>query len=236
VKVRYVPQMSRGMTLVEVMVALALLSLLSVGVVTSFRVSERAYRQLTAAVTADRNLVTAQRFLRQILESTYPLQQPAGSRVTAYGLEGSETELDVTAPMPQSAGGAGNYRYELLAQRDDRGSRRLLVRWMLDRNEALAPPSAAVTDAWHEEVLLEGIESLEWAYLGREDAGNAAATGERRWVSSWTGSKKPPALVRLRVTFPPGDRRGWPELVIDPRVTDDSGCQFDVVSQACRES
>lgn len=225
-----------GMTLIEVMVALVLLSLLSIGLVTSFRLGEHTYHQLTAAVTADRDVVAAQRFVRQILESTYPFQQPAGSRVPAFGLEGSATELTVTAPMPQGGGGRGHYRYQLVVQADGAGLKTLLIRSTLDRNGTLALASSSSGGESHEEALLEGIESLEWAYLQPDDTLGSASRADRRWASSWSGSKSPPVLVRLRVTFPPGDRRRWPELLIDPRVTDDSGCQFDVVAQACRET
>lgn len=224
------------MTLVEVMVALVLLSLLSIGVVTSFRLGERAYHQVTTVVSVDQDVVSTQRFLRQIIESTYPFRQPEGSRTTAFGLEGTATALTVTAPMPLNNGSRGNYRYELLVRPDVRGLNTLLVRWTLDRNGTLVTSSLNSAGEVHEEILLEGIESLEWSYLGAGSSGNIASTDVRSWTSSWSGNRAPPALVRLRVTFPAGDRRRWPELMIDPRLTDDASCQFDVVAQACRET
>jgi general secretion pathway protein J len=224
------------MTLIEVMVALVLLSLLSIGIVTSFRLGERTYRQVTAVEAADQDVVIAQHFLRRILESTYPFRQPPGSRVTAFGLEGTATELMVTAPMTEGNGGRGDYRYNLVVQTDGRGSKSLLVRWVLDRNGTLALSSSTSGGESHEEVVLAGIESLEWAYLGSASSASGALIDQRRWSPGWSGSKHPPALVRLRVTFPAGDRRRWPELLVDPRVTDDSGCEFDMVSQSCRET
>jgi general secretion pathway protein J len=224
-------RLSRGMTLIEVMVALALLALLSLGIVTSFRLGGRSYRQVTASVVSDREVLRAQRFLRQIIESSYPFRQPAGARDIAFGLEGTATELQLTAPMPQASGGSGNYRYELLEEEGERGLKRLLVRWSLDRHGSLASTSTMTAGPTHDEVLLDGIESLDWAYLAPADA-----LTEARWSASWTGNPKPPALVRLRMRFPSGDRRRWPELIIGPRVTDDSSCRFDAVSQSCRES
>ena len=225
-----------GMTLIEVMVALALLSLLSIGIVTSFRLGERTYRQVTAVETSDQDVMIAQHFLRHILESTYPFRQPPGSRVTAFGLEGSATELVVTAPMPEGSGGRGDYRYDLVVQTDAQGSKSLLVRWALDRNGTLALSSSNSGGESHEETVLAGIESLEWGYLTSEGSTSTAFIDSRRWSPSWSGNRNPPALVRLRVTFPDGDRRRWPELLIDPRITDDSGCEFDMVSQTCRQT
>jgi len=223
------------MTLIEVLVALVLLALLSTGLVMSFRVGERAYHQVTAADIADQDVVSAQQFLRQVLESPDPFRQPAGSRVTAFGLEGSATELAVTAPMPHGSGARGNYRYELLVRTDGQGSKSLLVRWTLDRNGTLALSRFNTGGPAHEEILLAGIRSLAWSYLETERLANGTLSGEQRWYSSWSGDKNPPDLVKLLVTFPDGDHRHWPELLIDPRVTDDSACEFDMVSQSCRK-
>jgi general secretion pathway protein J len=226
----------RGMTLVEVMVSLALLALLSVGIVSSFRLGERTYRQLTKGITADRDLATAQSFLRQVLETAYPFRPDPRARVSAFGLEGSETRLAVTAPMPRGAGGSGHYRYEFALETTADDSKNLVVHWSLDRNGTSAPFDGAARDASHSETLIEGLQTLEWSYLEPARPTDAFALGEPRWQSTWTQSRKPPSLVRLRVTFPPKDARRWPELLVAPRVTDDANCQFDMVSQACRET
>lgn len=226
----------RGMTLVEVMVSLALLALLSAGIVTSFRLGERGYRQLTRTVTADRDLVTTQTFLRQVLESAYPFRPAPNARGAAFGLEGNETSLAVTAPMPRGEGGSGYYRYAFVVETTSGESKNLVVHWSLDRNGDPATANTLIDGASHSEILIEGVQSIEWGYLEpAQSQGGASALGEPRWRSSWTESRKLPALVRLRVTFAPNDARHWPELFVAPRVTDDANCQFDVVSQACRE-
>mgnify|MGYP006214980911 CR=1 FL=1 len=54
------------------------------------------------------------------------------------------------------------------------------------------------------------------------------------WLDSWRGKQPLPKLVRLRIGFPAGDARRWPELIVSPRITDDANCAFDVVAQRCR--
>ena len=54
------------------------------------------------------------------------------------------------------------------------------------------------------------------------------------WHETWIDRPAPPALVRIRVKFPAGDRRVWPELIVAPRISTDANCVFDVVSQMCR--
>ncbi|TLY77022.1 MAG: hypothetical protein E6K49_09445, partial [Gammaproteobacteria bacterium] len=124
---------STGMTLIETTVALALLALLSIGLVTSFRLGERVYGQVTRLDSSARDTVAVQRFLRQTLESAYPAHPHAGDPAMGFGFEGAPGQLRFIAPMPQSAGAAGYYRYEVLVE-TTQASKNLIVRWMADRH------------------------------------------------------------------------------------------------------
>src|SRR5262249_7311784 len=181
----------QGMTLIEVMVALALLSLLSVGMVTAFRVGEHAYRQLREADAAEQEVLMAQRFLRGILQSPYPFH-PAASEPAKFGIQGDAEDLELTAPMSYALGHAGHCRYWIEVERTASGARNLIVRWALDRHGA--------SIATERETLIAGIEGLEWSYRG------SAA-----WTHTWTGTRALPSLVRLHVEFPAGDSRHWPD-------------------------
>ena len=62
-------------------------------------------------------------------------------------------------------------------------------------------------------VLIEGIETAAFRYYGALEEGR-----EPDWHDEWTDPERLPALVALRVSFPEGDRRPWPELVIALRL------------------
>ena len=61
-----------------------------------------------------------------------------------------------------------------------------------------------------EEVLLSGVEGIALAYW--RPARRVAAGG---WVSVWNEAGLP-SLVRLRIVFPAGDGRHWPDIVAAP--------------------
>jgi general secretion pathway protein J len=209
----------RGMTLIEALVALALLSLLSAGLISTFQLGQRTYRQIVRFDRSNADIAITHRFVRRVLESAYPFEPEQEARDRA-GLQGTADTLEVTAPASLADGGTGNRRYELRVE--SKGvSKNLVVSSHLDRNGL---PSSADGTA-PAEVLLANIESVEWAYAERPS----------EWLSEWVSRWRPPTLVRLRVRFPDGDPRHWPDLLITPRITDDSNCQFDVVSQNCRE-
>lgn len=226
------PLFARGMTLIEAMVALALIALLSVGLLAAFRLGSRTYRQVTRVDSGSWNVVVAQRFLRHILSAAYPFEPAADS--SARGINGSSDRLELTGPMPEAAGSMGHYRYVVTLRSRADGLYDLLVRSRLDRNGP-APSVGSSTAEAPPDVLLTRIKSVQWAYLTAPVSDDSRAPTQPQWLDSWNGAK-PPLLVRLRVAFPRGDTRAWPELIVQPRITDDAQCEFDVVSQACREA
>ena len=49
--------------------------------------------------------------------------------------------------------------------------------------------------------------------IGVIEGGDAAD-----WQRVWRDRTRLPALVRLAIDFPDGDRRFWPDLVVAPRI------------------
>lgn len=58
-------------------------------------------------------------------------------------------------------------------------------------------------------ILLAGIASIDIAY-------DAQGSGHG-WRRSWT-ARDMPGLVRVRIAFPAGDARTWPDLIVHPRA------------------
>jgi prepilin-type N-terminal cleavage/methylation domain-containing protein len=65
------PKMS-GMTLLELLVALLLLSVLSVGILTALRTGHRAYTTVLRSARNIADVAVTQRLLRRLIESAYP--------------------------------------------------------------------------------------------------------------------------------------------------------------------
>jgi len=225
------------MTLVEALVALVLLGLLSVGVISSFRLAHHSYQQLGRLYRSDWDIVTAQRFLRGVLESAYPFEVRAGAASMHYGLEGTRERLVVTAPMPLASGAQGHYRYELALARRQDGLRDWVIRSTIDRNGGSSAEISSRSDRQpvREEVLLERVAEVRWAYLEPIPPSPGLTSPPASWRDEWVGHATLPALVRVQIQFPVGDARVWPDLVAAPRITDGATCDFDVVAQTCRE-
>ena len=141
--------------------------------------------------------------LRQDRRSTETGRMAAVDRQLRLMIEGLDPQRPVTGeahslrlhgPLPHLApiGEA-----DLLLDRGQDGSLRL--RWI-----GPGPASHVLT---REDVLLRDLAGLDLAYWPR-----AAPSA---WVSDWH-EDRPPALVRLRLIFRPGDARHWPDIVAAP--------------------
>jgi hypothetical protein len=222
------------MTLLEVLVALLLLSALSVAMLSALRTGHRTYATVLRSGRGIYDVATTQRFLRRIIESAYPFGAGAAKNIGRFGLEGTHETLILSAPMPQASGAQGFYRYELsLAPRSD-GARDLVIRYGLDRDGKWVGMNPAAESGTRQEVLLERVRDLKCDYLMQPDPESASAVSPPRWIDSWHEAALP-MLVRLTVEFDTADSRRWPEFAAAPRLTESAQCVFDVISGTCRE-
>lgn len=215
---------SRGMTLIETLVALTLLALLSIGLITTFRVAQHTFRSITTQDSMGWEITTAQRSLRQLLESAYP-QVPRSERQETWGLEGTPSELIFLAPAPQSTGYVTRFRYRVSATGAPHQD--LRIEWTSASGAALRAESGS-------ETLLHNIGNLSLRYLRPPDLARNETSPV--WVDVWTQSTHPPLLVSVRISPESSMAQYWPELLVAPKTTDPSLCSFDTVSQQCRDS
>lgn len=226
---RAVHAQQRGFTLVEVVVALALVAMIAAALLSSLRFGQRSYEKVLRNGSASWDVFASQRLIRNLVESAYPQEADQGGVASQFGIDGGTDDIAMTAPAPMALGGGGFHRYGLdLRARD--GSNDLVVSW---NSDVAADARTVSVSASAEEVLVEDVASVEWNYM---PAGWRDGSDEhnQQWVDSWHDKQHLPAMVRLKLKFRVGDTRTWPDLVMTPRITDDANCVFDVVAQNCR--
>lgn len=210
----------QGFSLVEMLVALGVLSLtmaLLAGVI------GRVGYGLTIWDRDDTQLadVTAAQFtLRQRLDAMQPVRdaQAGGPTLDAGGHSES---VDFVAPAPDRDAPDALRRYRLA--RDTGGN---LTLYSLSTLDARVDSHAISTSGWQPEPLIAGIARLEIRYWGRDPLSPTPAS--TAWQADWTRRTALPMLVMIRVSFPDGDRRAWPDLVIHPRAAVPEACSEDM--------
>ena len=199
-----------GFTLIELLVSLTLLGLLLVLLSGGLRFGSRAWERSTMTADAGETVRSVQSLLRSEIERACPRRVPAAqpTQLPLVLFSGSSDGLRFLGPAPVALGGRSCAGLGLQTKPD--GALRRLVLRVGD----------ADTD------VLRGVRGIEIAYLPLDGG----------WQSSWRGRTQMPALVRLRVNFPRGDGRVWPELFIAPRISAETDCTYDPATKSCRGS
>jgi general secretion pathway protein J len=192
---RPAPPSLAGFTLIEVLVALAVLGFLMLGLSQGLRFGLAAWDSQARLLGRGADLDIADRTLRRIVTQLVPTDDPQnpGLRGTAQGFE-AITEMPVTAALPT--------RQASVTLGVDRTGR-LVLRWTPYLHaRRLGPPPPA-----EESELLRNLARIELGYWS-----SAAGGG---WLSTWARMELPD-LVRIRLVFTPGDPRRWPDIVAAP--------------------
>lgn len=181
-----------GFTLLEILVALTVLGFLVLGLTQGTRYGLRAWDRQTQLVAERGDLDAVDRLLRRLVEQMNPGTQREAPRIV-----GDAGSLEFVTDLGPAAGALGTREAEVRLSAENN---HLLLRWRphLHARQFGAPPPPTDTE------LLRGVERLEIAYWT-----------EGAWRGAWREDRLP-ELVRLRLRFPKGDARRWPDIVAAP--------------------
>jgi general secretion pathway protein J len=208
----------RGFTLIEMLVALALMGLIAVILITSLQIGGHTWQRVMRAASSTEDIAQAQETLRLRLSSLYP-DDPATVMSQPAFLLSNGASLEFSGAAPDStADGILRYRIAVSAS-----SGALEVRSWPDQQDHLE----GLSNDSKPEALLSSVASMAVQFWLKVDETPG------RWVDRWD-SKQVPRLIRIDVAFGADDRRRWPPLYIEPRVDTPANCVFDVVSRRCR--
>lgn len=200
-------QSNEGFTLLEMLVSMTLLGLLFVLLFGSLRFGMRAWEHGTAGADAVDSVRSVQDLLRGEIERACPRRVAANPQDTPrVAFSGTVERLSFLAPAPGA--GASCVPVTIFVQADGR-QRRLVFHLGVNRGAS---------------DLLRQVQTVEIGYLAPDGV----------WRGGWSGQAEMPQLVRVRVTFPAGDRRVWPELFIAPRISAEADCNYDPATKSCR--
>lgn len=188
----------RGFTLVEVMVALTILSMVLLGTVTGMRTLGNTQASIERATERVDEIRTVSGFLRQLMESAVVggkggLTLGGGSlEATYFRLGTGFVEWKTNLMFGEAYGGV-----HLVRIADEEGQ--LMLRWL--EPEQKQPDEERWLDA-PSRPLVDDLEEF-----------NLLARGDFRadWTGDWEESAMAPALVRLQIK---SSGRYWPDLIM----------------------
>ena len=194
----------KGFTLLEVLVALVMISFLLVMLYGSLYAGARNWRagEVRAQENDDKRLVLS--FIRQVTGEAIPMFRVDGQDARVM-FRGDNSSLQFVSRLPAHHTGSGIYFLKLEQEHDE-----LLLRYTpLVGNNAMFEEDIFV-DAEHIS-LLGNIETFDLDYFGRDTPETGPA-----WHDDWDSMNSLPELIRLSIlTYEPDS---WPPMVIAVRT------------------
>jgi general secretion pathway protein J len=197
---------SAGFTLVELLVAMALLGLLTALLFAGLRMTAQTAARGTTVLDRTDDLAFAVTFVRSTLADAQPMPEgQPDDHGSALAFDGRSDRVMLIGELPPHAARDGLYRLEILF---DRPRRRLTAQW----TSLATTDKSAVTSALPMSVLLDRVARVAFGYFGARDNDAVAA-----WHRAWEGQAELPQLVRVRIGFSDGSQA--PDLIAAVRTS-----------------
>ncbi len=221
-------QRHSGFTLLELIISLALISLMTLLLFGALRFAGKAWDASESRQERDTGISMVWQYLSDRFSEARSLNSHVESEgKNVFFFRGKGKAVEFVSPMPAHLGSGGLYIVRL--QRAQAGDKQQLIlrRWLyhpevlagaeglpqwrpLSSNEIYRPGrEKPELRAWYSEsVLVDEIEELKFSYYGVLNKGDESAD----WDSSWEDRPYLPLLVRMRIRDSRGD---WPEMTFE---------------------
>ncbi len=199
---------SRGFTLLELLVAITIFSLVIAVLYAGYRLGIRSWESGERTHAAVSELRLAGSFVRRHVAQAFPL---ATSKSGAWSVwfEGQPGRLVFVTAMPAHLGQGGMYEMTLQVDEQDDAAVLSVSRRLLHPDAE--PGKPGVDD--QARPLVADLESAAFSFFGV-----LGENSEESWQTSWQGRERLPRLVRLRLTSKSVGE--WPEMIV--RVPSDA--------------
>lgn len=199
-----------GFTLVELLLAITLMSILLGLTYTGLRAATRSSQRGELMLAAGGELRASHQFIRRQLNQMLPLTfaETDDAEELRTVFEGDATHIKYVAPMPGYLG-AGGPQVQLVEVVNG------------ENNELVIQFSHALLQGFSEDrlydrdpvILLEGVSSAGFEFLAKDEEGELIG-----WTTVWDQPEILPVAVRLDLKFSDGLSLRWPDLVAGVRV------------------
>lgn len=218
---------ARGFTLIELVIALAIIGLISLLLFSGLRLGGRSWEAVETVGERLSGLRLADGFLRRVLSQTRPATAVYDGQIVQV-FAGESGRLEWAAPLSEHVGLSGLYVLRLQLEDAGEAQTLILTRWLL-HPEVLEgggeiPPwepmnerdTGSLSDlradldladgAFGRALLLKHVSRFELAYHGLADGDS-----EPDWHEEWLGQTRQPNLVRIRLET---TEQSWPDIVV----------------------
>lgn len=206
-----------GYTLFEMLVALAIVSIMAFPVSESLRTGLRVWTDTHKETERSEQVYLAQDRLRTWLGNAYPAYYDRFPERT-FPLTGNIDSISFIAPINSDTRADDLYQVSLLLRDDGVAALQVLGDHMAEGVTCVDQPTECISAE-----LINGVSSLELAYF---DPDNLV------WSDTWNEKIHIPSAVRVRMGFVQEDQL-WPELIVSLSSEQWARCEFQPTTLNC---
>jgi len=197
-----------GLTLIETIIALALLAMLTALLTTSVNGSRRVLAMVERN-DASNAMAAAQSYLRSMLTQSRQVQKTGDAAPSDAGFLGGPDSLTLTTSYVPRGQIDGLYRIEIGLERS--ASRRSKIDVVVTQTlwRPVSREAADVAQPMRRSSLIPNVEAVSFSYFGVVDEGSPP-----EWTSEWSATDRLPLLVGIEVRFPKADPRVWHRMQV----------------------
>ena len=196
----------QGFTLVELLVAVTLVSLLTVLLFGGLRFGTRSADAVGRRIDASSDVALLYDFMQTQLANAQPTPVIDDPESDAVDFDGEPASVSFVG-LPPSEVDLGGYQRLTVSVEEKGAGKRLVADW----RQMPRGPLSANAGARRPSVLMDHVTSVRFAYYGQYGANRPLSWGDR-----WHDRRTLPQLVRVSITL--ADGRHVPDLVIAPRL------------------
>ncbi|MEO1924433.1 MAG: prepilin-type N-terminal cleavage/methylation domain-containing protein [Gammaproteobacteria bacterium] len=194
----------QGFTLIEVMIAMTLMSFMMVLLVSSLSTSAESWERGERKIDQVNENAVVHHFFQRYLSTAKPLSKNNEAGETRFSFQGSSDSLQFVTGFPASASRKGLQLFEVKwSGRDQARIQVTLSPYFSDMDEQ--------TLVREEVTLITQVTGLNINYFVRETANE-----DGTWEDSWQEKQFMPQLVKIKIELK--DNRYWPEFVIPLKI------------------
>ncbi|MBB2205318.1 prepilin-type N-terminal cleavage/methylation domain-containing protein [Gluconacetobacter takamatsuzukensis] len=187
------PHPQAGFTLLEILIALMVFSLVLLVLQQGFQTATMLFERQHGLLASQAELGAVDRLLRGLVTRADP---GAGREGPLF--VGQAHGLVLRGALPLALNDRPGAQADIRLSVD--AHHRLLLAWHPYRH-VIEPPAPA-----RQQMLLTNVADLDCTYFSNG-----------HWNTTWDADHLP-TLVRLRIRFPDGDPRHWPDIVASPQL------------------
>lgn len=207
------PSRRKGFTLIEVLIAMTLLSVMVVLLFSSLRIAAESWNAGENKVNEVNNKAVVYQFFKRHIASVRPLPMLDNEQDftpdAQQAFQGYMQSLSFVAALPASSARKGLQVFTIAL--DSNNPSTLLVNLTSYRqadNETVADSAPT-----RPEVLLEHVDALRFSYFGKTED-----VAEPQWRDEWTVADRLPSLIKVSIGLADGSY--WPDMVFALKISE----------------